>query len=61
MSSGTRDKPLRLFAWAPGELPWKSVSAGVSKLPLIKIVAVPGCCHDFAARLTFHLLSQTVR
>jgi hypothetical protein len=28
---------------------------------LIKIVAVLLGCHDFAARLTFHLLSQTVR
>ncbi|TPK66569.1 hypothetical protein FJ546_07395 [Mesorhizobium sp. B2-4-19] len=31
------------------------------KPAVIKNVAALGHCHDFAARLAFHLLSQTVR
>jgi hypothetical protein len=42
-------------------LPKLTLAFGRPKASLIKILAALANCHDFAARLTFYLFSQTVR
>jgi hypothetical protein len=52
------DAPLPLFSPIVAQA---DTGFGRPKASLIKILAALANCHDFAARLTFYLFSQTVR